>query len=579
MALNVQCDNCSTGYTFDENRVPPEGVSVKCSHCGYVFKVMRDGAQAGGAGAEWRVRTKAGSQYEFKELTTLQRWIVERKVSRDDEISKTGRNWKKLGDIAELAAFFQVVDQASTPKAKPVDPSQLGGAFPSSPRAGGWEAAASAGQSGPHAIGAVSEHAFDEDDDYRKMKRKKGGGAGWVILVVLIALGGGGVIVWTKKPELLEPLLGDLVAPRIPELAQQHVVSGRAELRKDSNAGIAAAKDNFEKALALYESYAEARALLAEAELARAENLSVQASEQQLAAAAATDAAQKAPLEAKIEELRQESDALADKAFNYAKDALKVQPTALVTNRAMADYYRFKGANAQMQKLIDTAKAAGAEDPGVAYVLGSAIAGDAASSERAMRYFDQALEKAPDMQRARWKLAQLWLAAGNADKAKMHTQMILDAVPDHERAKALMLRINPPPVVAKAPEPPPPPVAEKPSFGKLIAQADRLRSQDKAQQALKLYEQALELEPDDLDAQTGMGFCYVDLENPDAAIVMFKKVLENAPRFTDAHMGMGEAYRMKGMKRDAVKHFRAYLDILPDGPDAEVAKRMLETLQ
>jgi len=43
--------------------------------------------------------------------------------------------------------------------------------------------------------------------------------------------------------------------------------------------------------------------------------------------------------------------------------------------------------------------------------------------------------------------------------------------------------------------------------------------------------------------------------------------------------GLAEAYNMKGMKRDAVKHYQRYLDILPDGPDASVARRMLEVLE
>jgi predicted Zn finger-like uncharacterized protein len=61
---------------------------------------------------EWRVRQASGNLFTLKDLTTLQKWIVERKVSRDDEISLTGDSWKRLGDIAELATFFQLVDEA-----------------------------------------------------------------------------------------------------------------------------------------------------------------------------------------------------------------------------------------------------------------------------------------------------------------------------------------------------------------------------------------------------------------------------------------------------------------------------------
>jgi predicted Zn finger-like uncharacterized protein len=63
---------------------------------------------------EWRVRQGNGNVFTFKELTTLQKWIVEQKVTRDDEISLTGDQWKRLGNIAELASFFQVVEAAGT---------------------------------------------------------------------------------------------------------------------------------------------------------------------------------------------------------------------------------------------------------------------------------------------------------------------------------------------------------------------------------------------------------------------------------------------------------------------------------
>jgi tetratricopeptide (TPR) repeat protein len=59
------------------------------------------------------VRKVDGQVYRFKELTTLQKWIVERKVVREDEISRTGRSWKRLGEIAELTSFFQVVEAAA----------------------------------------------------------------------------------------------------------------------------------------------------------------------------------------------------------------------------------------------------------------------------------------------------------------------------------------------------------------------------------------------------------------------------------------------------------------------------------
>jgi len=69
-------------------------------------------AAAAPGAREWRVRQPSGNTFTLKDLTILQKWIVERKVARDDEISVTGETWKRLGDIPELATFFQVVDEA-----------------------------------------------------------------------------------------------------------------------------------------------------------------------------------------------------------------------------------------------------------------------------------------------------------------------------------------------------------------------------------------------------------------------------------------------------------------------------------
>jgi hypothetical protein len=65
------------------------------------------------------VRQASGNIFTFRELTTLQKWIIEQKVARDDEISLSGDQWKRLGNIAELASFFQVVEAAERGKAAP----------------------------------------------------------------------------------------------------------------------------------------------------------------------------------------------------------------------------------------------------------------------------------------------------------------------------------------------------------------------------------------------------------------------------------------------------------------------------
>src|SRR6185312_5627910 len=162
--MDVRCEKCMTVYEFDDSKVGEQGVTVKCTQCGNLFKVKRRertaelalGAVAARSPAYvppaanvpstqrttvpgipmiskqptrtpqptptaqphiepggWMIRVRSGEIYRFRELTTLQQWIVERKVTRDDEISRSGDQWKRLGGIAELASFFHIVEQAA----------------------------------------------------------------------------------------------------------------------------------------------------------------------------------------------------------------------------------------------------------------------------------------------------------------------------------------------------------------------------------------------------------------------------------------------------------------------------------
>jgi predicted Zn finger-like uncharacterized protein len=176
--MDVRCERCRAQYVFDDDQVTPAGLTVQCTNCGHVFKVKKkelvvtvpvrpdelEGAPIPATAAaprphgapddrtrgdaEWRIRQANGNVLTFRELTTLQKWIVEEKVSRDDQISLSGDQWKRLGEIAELAPFFQVVAQAARGKSQPTlsplpsagfpmfTPSPAGGYAPPPPPSG-----------------------------------------------------------------------------------------------------------------------------------------------------------------------------------------------------------------------------------------------------------------------------------------------------------------------------------------------------------------------------------------------------------------------------------------------------------
>ncbi|KYF92140.1 hypothetical protein BE20_12605 [Sorangium cellulosum] len=102
--MDVTCERCSTEYEFDDALVSERGTTVKCTNCGYQFKVRRtDGALP----EKWLVRTLGGRELEFRMLRELQAAISQGHVTRDDVISRGNARPRRLGSIAELEPFFK----------------------------------------------------------------------------------------------------------------------------------------------------------------------------------------------------------------------------------------------------------------------------------------------------------------------------------------------------------------------------------------------------------------------------------------------------------------------------------------
>jgi len=125
--MDVRCERCDTEYELDDDAIPPGGCPVQCTTCGHTFTVAKTGMPQAAAPpaelspapttAEWLLETGDGKLHRFRNLTSLQKWIIERKVTREDKISRTGHAWRRLGEIVELGPFFDVVDEADRAKA------------------------------------------------------------------------------------------------------------------------------------------------------------------------------------------------------------------------------------------------------------------------------------------------------------------------------------------------------------------------------------------------------------------------------------------------------------------------------
>ncbi|MBK9519220.1 MAG: zinc-ribbon domain-containing protein [Anaeromyxobacter sp.] len=141
--MDVRCDRCKATYVFDDAQVTPQGLTVQCTGCGHVFRVKRkslvvtvpvradevteppvlasslaprppDAAQQ-----PWVFRQAGGGAPTFTDQVTLQKWIVERRVSADDEVSRSGKPWERLSSLPELAAFFEVMAEVERGRGAP----------------------------------------------------------------------------------------------------------------------------------------------------------------------------------------------------------------------------------------------------------------------------------------------------------------------------------------------------------------------------------------------------------------------------------------------------------------------------
>ncbi|HEY4104408.1 MAG TPA: tetratricopeptide repeat protein [Polyangiaceae bacterium] len=105
--MDVRCSRCGTEYEFDDALISERGTTVKCTNCGFQFKIF-PGAGKGAAPERWVVRTALGRELVYTSLRELQRGIADKKVGPDDLLSRGKQPPRPLASIAELEPFFQV---------------------------------------------------------------------------------------------------------------------------------------------------------------------------------------------------------------------------------------------------------------------------------------------------------------------------------------------------------------------------------------------------------------------------------------------------------------------------------------
>ena len=113
--MDVRCNRCDTEYEFDDALISERGTTVKCTNCGFQFKIF-PGKGTGLAPERWVVRTASGRELVYTSLRELQRGIADKKVVASDLLSRGKQTPRPLGSIAELEPFFQVTHMGPSRK-------------------------------------------------------------------------------------------------------------------------------------------------------------------------------------------------------------------------------------------------------------------------------------------------------------------------------------------------------------------------------------------------------------------------------------------------------------------------------
>jgi tetratricopeptide (TPR) repeat protein len=100
------------------------------------------------------------------------------------------------------------------------------------------------------------------------------------------------------------------------------------------------------------------------------------------------------------------------------------------------------------------------------------------------------------------------------------------------------------------------------------------------QEAIKWYEEALKLDPRNVNVSTDLGVSYYYTDQPDRALAQFEQSLRIDPKHTKTILNLG-IVRAFG-KQDlagAMEAWQRVIELAPDSPEGRAAKQALDSLR
>lgn len=417
--------------------------------------------------APWILRKQDGRTFECAGQATLQRWIAEGRVSREDEISSDGRAWHRLGDSHVLAPHFasrdRAVAQAGGRMPAPTRPLAVSfaGAGPGAAR---WESLPPLADddmpiSGRRRAGVSSasrptmrldelrhddEHAEAIVRRFRRQQQVRSAVAGTLGAVLLaLSLAYSAALIGPESNPLRRFAEQHGLLPGVADAqdtAAEEAAAGRRLLARGDLVELERASDDFTLALTLLPNDGTIAADAALAATGQADVLLRWAASLRAAPSrpgAATEAAEKARA---AEGLLARAAALIERAAINGGGALQVA-------RARADLYRVQGDTGHLAAALSDARAAmdarGKDDGLTLQVLGFGAVPDEASApaaalDEATALLERAVANDPGLTRGRIEQARIDLARHDPDAALRVLGKVLEQAPVQGEAQRVL---------------------------------------------------------------------------------------------------------------------------------------------
>jgi tetratricopeptide (TPR) repeat protein len=99
-------------------------------------------------------------------------------------------------------------------------------------------------------------------------------------------------------------------------------------------------------------------------------------------------------------------------------------------------------------------------------------------------------------------------------------------------------------------------------------------------EAIKWYEQAIALAPNDPNVSTDLGVCYYYTNQPDKALAQFTHSLKLDPKHTKTLLNVGivKAFGKQDLE-GAAQAWGQVIELAPESPEGQAAKRALDSLR